>query len=128
MACAAALANLTILQQERLVDNAAVQGQYLLEHLHQIAARHPCVGDVRGLGLLCALELVTNRDTREPFAAEGPEVTRLLAILAELGMLTRADANLYLAPPLCITRQEIDRLLAMVDTGLTRFEQECSYV
>ena len=128
VACAAALANLTILQQEHLVDNAAQQGQYLLEHLHQIAARHHCVGDVRGLGLLCALELVTNRETREPFAAEGPEITRLLAILADLGMLTRADTNLYLAPPLCITRQEIDRLLAMVDAGLTRFEQECSYM
>jgi adenosylmethionine-8-amino-7-oxononanoate aminotransferase len=53
---------------------------------------------------------------------------RLLEILAELGMLTRADTNLYLAPPLCIQHHEVDRLVAMVDTGLTRFEQECIYL
>ena len=53
---------------------------------------------------------------------------RLLEILAELGMLTRADTNLYLAPPLCIQRHEVDRLVTMVDTGLTRFEQECIYL
>jgi len=86
------------------------------------------VGDVRGLGLLCALELVKDRRTKEPFAAEGPEISRLLEILAELGMLTRADTNLYLAPPLCIQRHEVDRLVTMVEAGLARFEQECCYL
>lgn len=128
VACAAALANLEILVQENLVDNAAQQGQYLLRQLQQVATHHPTVGDVRGLGLLCALELVKDRQTREPFAAEGPEILRLLEILAELGMLTRADTNLYLAPPLCIQRHEVDRLVAMVDTGLTHFEQEGIYL
>jgi adenosylmethionine-8-amino-7-oxononanoate aminotransferase len=128
VACAAALANLEILQHERLVDNAASQGQYLLNQLQQLVPRHPCIGEVRGLGLLCALELVTNRATRLPFPGEGPEMTRLLDILAELGMLTRADTNLYLAPPLCIQRHEVDRLVAMVDAGLTRFEEEFRYL
>jgi len=128
VACAAALANLDIIVQEQLVENAAQQGQYLLAQLQQVATRHPTVGDVRGLGLLCALELVKDRRTKEPFAAEGPEITRLLEILADLGMLTRADTNLYLAPPLCIQRHEVDRLVAMVDAGLSRFEQECSYL
>ena len=128
VACAAALANLEILQQEHLVENAAYQGRYLLSQLQQLASHHSVIGDVRGLGLLCALELVTNRTTKEPFLADGPDMTRLLGILAELGMLTRADTNLYLAPPLCIQRQEIDRLVAMVDAGLSRFEQECGYL
>ena len=128
VACAAALANLDIIVQEQLVQNAAQQGQYLLAQLQQVAARHPTVGDVRGLGLLCALELVKDRRTREPFVPEGPEISRLLEILADLGMLTRADTNLYLAPPLCIQRHEVDRLLTMVDAGLARFEQECSYL
>ncbi len=128
VACAAALANLDIIVQENLVDNAAQQGRYLLTQLQQVATRHPTVGDVRGLGLLCALELVKDRRTKEPFAAEGPESLRLLEILAELGMLTRADTNLYLAPPLCVQRHEVDRLVAMVDTGLARFEQEWSYL
>ena len=128
VACAAALANLDIIVQERLVENAAQQGQYLLARLRQVATRHPTVGDVRGLGLLCALELVKDRRTKEPFAAEGPEITHLLEILADLGMLTRADTNLYLAPPLCIQRHEVDRLVAMVEAGLSRFEQEHSYL
>jgi adenosylmethionine-8-amino-7-oxononanoate aminotransferase len=128
VACAAALANLEILQHEGLVENAACQGRYLLARLQQLASRHPVIGDVRGLGLLCALELVTDRTTKTPFPADGSDMTRLLDILAELGMLTRADTNLYLAPPLCIQRQEIERLVAMVDTGLARFEQECGYL
>jgi adenosylmethionine-8-amino-7-oxononanoate aminotransferase len=128
VACAAALANLEIIQQEHLVENAACQGHYLLSQLRQLAAHHPSVGDVRGLGLLCALELVTDRATKVPFPADGAEITRLLDILAELGILTRADTNLYLAPPLCIQRQEIDRLVATVDSGLSRFEQECGYL
>jgi len=128
VACAAALANLEILVQENLVANAAEQGRYLLAQLQQLAMRHPTVGDVRGLGLLCALELVKDRRSKEPFAADGPESLRLLEILAELGMLTRADTNLYLAPPLCIQRHEVERLVAMVDAGLTRFEHECSYL
>ena len=78
VACAAALANLDILVQESLVDNAAQQGQYLLSQLQQVATRHPTVGDVRGLGLLCALELVKDRRTKEPFAAEGPESMRFV--------------------------------------------------
>lgn len=128
VACAAALANIAIIIEERLIDNAAQQGQYLLAQLQALATRHPVVGEVRGLGLLCALELVKDRRTREPFDGAGPEVAQLLDILADLGMLTRADTNLYLAPPLCIQRQDIDRLLAIVDEGLTRFELAQSYL
>jgi adenosylmethionine-8-amino-7-oxononanoate aminotransferase len=128
VACAAALANLQILQQEHLVENAAQQGDFLLDQLRQLATRHPVVGDVRGLGLLCALELVSNRERQTPFAADGPEMTHLLDILAELGVLTRADSNLYLAPPLCIQRQEIQHLITCVDTALSRFTQAHGYI
>jgi adenosylmethionine-8-amino-7-oxononanoate aminotransferase len=55
-------------------------------------------------------------------------MTRLLDILAEEGVLTRADTNLYLAPPLCIQRQEIDHLISAVDTALSRFAGECGYL
>ncbi|MEE8301306.1 MAG: aspartate aminotransferase family protein [Candidatus Tectomicrobia bacterium] len=128
VACAAALANLQILQQEHLVENAAQQGDVLLAQLRELATRHPVIGDVRGLGLLCAVELVTDRKTQAPFPADGPEMLRLLDILAELGVLTRADTNLYLAPPLCIQREEIDRLVTLVDTALSRFAQEYVYL
>jgi adenosylmethionine-8-amino-7-oxononanoate aminotransferase len=128
VACAAALANLHILQHERLVENAAHQGHALLSQLRQLATRHPIIGDVRGLGLLCAVELLANRETKTPFLADGPEITHLLDILAELGVLTRADTNLYLAPPLCIQPEEIARLVTIVDQALSRFAQECGYL
>jgi adenosylmethionine-8-amino-7-oxononanoate aminotransferase len=128
VACAAALANIRIMRAERLVDNAARQGELLLTRLRQLAERHPVIGDVRGLGLLCALELVQDRTTRAPFAPEGPEMTHLLDILASLGVLTRADSNLYLAPPLCIRQDEVEWLASMVDTALTQFAQACGYV
>jgi adenosylmethionine-8-amino-7-oxononanoate aminotransferase len=128
VACAAALANLEILLQEQLVDNAVVQGQYLSSQLHQLATSHPSIGDVRGLGLLWALELVQERTTKASFPADGPAMTGLLDMLAEEGVLTRADTNLYLAPPLCIQRQEIDRLVAAVDTALHRFERVYGYL
>ncbi len=128
VACAAALANLDILQREHLVENAAEQGRYLLSRLHALADRHPTIGEVRGLGLLCALELVANRETKELFPFYGPELTRLPDILAELGLLTRVDPHLYLAPPLCIDRQEIDQIVSILDTGLSQFEEECSYL
>jgi adenosylmethionine-8-amino-7-oxononanoate aminotransferase len=128
VACAAALANIDIIQGEGLVENAAQQGQYLLAQLQHLAARHALVGEVRGLGLLCALELVKNRATKERFVPDGPDMTLLLEILADLGMLTRADSNLYLAPPLCIQRHEIDRLVTIIDTGLTRFAHTSGYL
>jgi len=96
--------------------------------LHDLASRHPTVGDVRGLGLLCALELVMDRRTQQPFSLDGPEITYLLEKLAELGLLTRADSNLYLAPPLCIERHEIDQLIGIVDTALSHFEEAFSYL
>jgi adenosylmethionine-8-amino-7-oxononanoate aminotransferase len=128
VACAAALANLEILLHEHLVENAAEQGEYLSTRLQQLAASHVIIGDVRGLGLLWALELVQDRASKTPFPADGPAMTRLLDILAEEAVLTRADTNLYLAPPLCIQRQEIDRLISAVDTALSRFEGECGYL
>ena len=100
----------------------------MLSRLRDLAVHHPTVGEVRGLGLLCALELVANRDTKELFRFDGPELPRLPEILAELGLLTRVDPHLYLAPPLCIQRHEIDQLVSIVDTGLFRFEEECSYL
>jgi len=124
VSCAAALANLHILQQERLVENSAQQGSILLDRLRQLMPRHPIIGDVRGLGLFCAVELVKNLETKEPIP-DGPEINRLLEILSELGVLTRAESsNLYLAPPLCIQQEQIEHIVTIVDKALSRFVQE----
>jgi adenosylmethionine-8-amino-7-oxononanoate aminotransferase len=127
VACAAALANLAILQRENLVDNAATMGTYLLEQLHGLRPQHPTIGDVRGIGLLAAVELVKDQTSKEKFAMESEEVKTLNALLIERGLLTRATHMLLLSPPLCITRAEVDRLVEIIDSSLTAFEQQYGY-
>jgi adenosylmethionine-8-amino-7-oxononanoate aminotransferase len=127
VACAAALANIAILQREHLVDNAASMGAYLLEQLQELPARHPTVGDVRGIGLLAAVELVKDRTSKEKFAMDSEEVTTLNALLIDRGLLTRATHTILLSPPLCITRAEVDRVVEIIDDSLSAFEQQYGY-
>ena len=68
LCCAAGVAAMEVYERDGLVQRSAELGQWLLERLHAIAARHPIVGDVRGLGLFAALELVADRETRQPLA------------------------------------------------------------
>ncbi|GIX47138.1 MAG: aspartate aminotransferase family protein [Candidatus Tectimicrobiota bacterium] len=126
VACAAALANLDILERENLVAHAAAMGAYLLEQLQSLRA-HPLVGDVRGLGLLAAVELVRDRKTKEKFSPEDEAMQRLAQRLAEKGLLTRVTSMVFLAPPLCITRPEVDRLVAILDSALHELEQDLGY-
>jgi adenosylmethionine-8-amino-7-oxononanoate aminotransferase len=126
VSCAAALANLAILQRERLVENAATMGAYLLEQLQHLR-QHPTVGDIRGLGLIAAVELVKDQQSKEKFAMEGAEVKTLNTLLVDRGLLTRATHIISLAPPLCITRAEVDRVVDIIDSSLTAFEQQYGY-
>jgi taurine--2-oxoglutarate transaminase len=68
LACAVAVASIEAFREEGIVEQAAAHGSYLAEALPALAARHPSIGDVRGLGLFWGLELVANRETREPLA------------------------------------------------------------
>jgi adenosylmethionine-8-amino-7-oxononanoate aminotransferase len=126
VACAAALANINILLQERLVDNATTMGAYLLEQLQGLR-HHPIVGDVRGIGLLAAVELVKDRTTKEPFPIDGEEVQMLNTLLLEKGLLTRATHIIMLSPPLCITRAEVDRVVEIIDSSLAALERQYGY-
>ena len=127
VACAAALANIDILQRENLVENAATMGAYLLEQLQELPGQHPTIGDVRGIGLLAAVELVKNRDSKEKFAMDSEEVKTLNTLLADRGLLTRATHIIFLSPPLCISRAEVDRVVEIIDSSLTAFEQQYGY-
>ena len=100
-ACAAALANLDILEREGLVENAATMGSYLFDQL-QTLYEHPIVGDVRGgLGLLCGIELVKDRDTRERFPAYAGLGRKVTAAFLRHGLLARQRGDIiFLIPPL----------------------------
>jgi len=131
VACAAALKNIEILQNEALVQRSAQHGQYLLGLLERLRP-HPTVGDVRGIGLLCAVELVQDKRTKEPFgwgpaAASHPFSRRVTALMAERGLLTRVFMSIQLAPPLVVTAAEIDRMITIVDESLTVAEREFGF-
>jgi 4-aminobutyrate--pyruvate transaminase len=117
-ACAAALKNLEILETERLVENAAAMGAYLHARLGELTDR-PYVGQVRGLGLLAALELVADKATRRPFERAQRVPERVRDAARGQGLLCRAIGEaICLAPPLVITRSEVDLLVAALDRAL----------
>ena len=111
-ACAAALANIEIMERENLVDNSAQLGKYLFEQL-QTLYEHPIVGEIRaGLGLIGAIELVKDRDTRERFSEEANLKEKLTEAFMERDMLVLHRGDLILlSPPLCITKDEVDLLV-----------------
>ncbi|MDR5801684.1 MULTISPECIES: aspartate aminotransferase family protein [unclassified Caballeronia] len=114
---AAALANLDILERENLTQNAAETGAYLHAQLHAAFDSHPLVGEVRGAGMLAALEFMADKDARKPFDAAlkvGPKVS---AAALERGVIARAMPHgdiLGFAPPLVTTRAEVDEIVGIV--------------
>ena len=124
VACAAALANLDIMEGEGMVENSAEMGTYMYEQL-QTLYEHPIVGDVRGgMGLLCAVELVKDRDTKESFPAEAKLSDKMAPLMNEHHLLGRPGNSIYLAPPLCITRDEVDHVVSQVDSVITKLEAQ----
>jgi len=123
--CAAGLANLEIIENEGLVENSANMGDYLYEQL-QTLYKHRIVGDVRGgKGLLCAVELVKDRDTRERFPKEarlGNKLNSLMNKYRLLVLMGRPRDIIFLAPPLCITKDEVDYLVKQVDQVVSELE------
>ncbi len=112
--CAAGLANLEIVEREGLVENARVVGGYLLERLKETFASSPIVGDIRGCGLLAAIEVVRDQVKKEPFPNfEDPH--HIVAAAFEKGLIARAMFQcVALAPPLISTRADIDRMIGIL--------------
>src|SRR5262249_18993326 len=124
----AALKNIEILRREELSQRSANNGVYLLERMRGLLA-HPTVGDVRGRGLMCVAELVKDKTAKEPFgygpaAAAHPFSRRVTELMEQRGLLTRTFMSVHLCPPLVVTREEIDRMVAIVDESLTVAEKE----
>jgi taurine--2-oxoglutarate transaminase len=129
LACATALAVIPIYQEDNLIEKSAKMGAYLLEKALELKEKHPCVGDVRGLGLFVGLELVKNRKTREPIIPVAARIRsgmnpklEVVKKLAELGMMAMG-ANpgnvIAMAPALIVKKDEIDEGIAIMDKALT---------
>ena len=125
LACASGVASIEAFREEGIVENAAAMGEVLGAGLARLADKHESIGEVRGLGLFFGVELVKNRETREPlvpFNASG----EAFAPMAKIGKAALAN-GLYLmthwnviivAPPLTITREELDEGLEKLDEAL----------
>ncbi len=120
---AAGLANLDIMERENLVQNSAKVGKYMLDSLMTLK-EHSLVGDVRGLGLLCAVELVKNKTTKEKFPPGDPLAKSITKKLAEEGLLVRFDGVLFLSPPLTITKSEVDEIVTIVEKAVSWGEKQ----
>src|SRR5699024_9621142 len=112
--CAVALENLEIIEKEGLVENARKMGEYMLEGFKRLQSEHKIVGEVRGMGLMGAIEIVQNNDTNERF--NEPLAPILVNEATERGLICRgviyegADTLIF-APPLIITKEEIDEMI-----------------
>ena len=124
-ACAVALRNLRILDEERLVERAAARGSYLLDRLQSLRS-HEIVGDVRGLGLVAGIELVHDRATKEQFDPSVGAARRVWLAALEQGVIVRPLPGdvLAMSPPFVITEEQIDRMVMVLDRAIASVEQE----
>jgi len=124
LSCAAGAAVLRYILDRGLVQNAAAVGAYLIAQIETLATRHSIIGDVRGMGLLVGVELVKDRATKVPFARDLNVASRVGTATLARGLIsypgtgtvngTDGDHLLY-APPLTITPQQVDELVAILD-------------
>ncbi len=122
---AAALKNIEIIEREKLVENSAKMGEYFKKQIQGLLVDHDFVGDARGIGLLLAIDLVSDRKSREPFPNDLNIARRLTEKLKSHGLLLGAGiSNLDIGPPLSITESEIDEIMHGIDLALWEMEGE----
>ncbi|GFN29593.1 aspartate aminotransferase family protein [Achromobacter denitrificans] len=116
------LAVLETIERERLIERARTQGDYLRRGLLELQQHHEAIGDVRGLGLLLGVELVRDRDTRQPFHELGALTTqRCFELGLSMNIRRRPERGSVwrIAPPLTVSNAEIDRAISILDQALT---------
>jgi len=125
VACPAALETLNIYEDDNLIENAAAMGAYVTEQVELLKQKHPSIGDFRTTGLLGCIELVKNRTTKEamaPFNAKPDEMevmNKVAAKIKALGMYTFVRwSYIFIAPPLCVTKAQIDEGLAIISEAI----------
>lgn len=118
--CAAALAKLEILHEEKFMENAAKVGNYMMKRLNELAEKYEIIGDVRGKGLLIGVELVKDRKTKEPAFKEAREIATMLFKRGIIIIMSETTLNtvLKISPPLVITEELAGRGLDILEDTL----------
>jgi adenosylmethionine-8-amino-7-oxononanoate aminotransferase len=126
VACAAALANIEVIEKEGLVKRSAALGRCLKTRLGKLYKKYEIIGDVRGMGTLWAIELVANRETREPFAPAGHVGSFISRTCRESGMILRNNGDiLVLAPALIMTVAQADEMVGLIDAAIAAAAKRC---
>ncbi len=128
LGCAAGIATIEFYQEMNLISQAKERGLFLKSLLEELKEKHPCVGDIRCIGLFSAIELVKDKETKEPLVEYGRDPQKLmgkiLGMLGERGFYTYTHENcIIVAPPLIITEQELTEALAIMDEVLGEVDQ-----
>jgi taurine--2-oxoglutarate transaminase len=128
LGCAAGIATISVYKELDLINKSKERGVLLGEILENLKEKHPCVGDVRYIGLFSAIELVKNKETREPFVEYGrdPEklMKKVLGMLIEKGFNTYThDNHIIVAPPLIIIEEELKAAMAIMDEVLSEVDK-----
>ncbi len=125
VSCAAALEMLKIYEDDHLVENALAMGKYMDAQVERLKEKHPSIGDWRNTGLLGCIELVKNRNNKEPMAPfnakpdEMAIMNKVAAKIRELGMYTFVRwSYIFIAPPLIITKEQIDEGLGIISEAI----------
>ena len=125
LACAAAVATIETMEDDGIVEHAAALGRDVIgPELARLAERHEWIGEVRGTGAFWAIELVSDRGTREPLApygASSPAMNAILAACRRGGVLPFANFNrIHVVPPLTITADEVREGIGVLDVALAQ--------
>ena len=125
---AVAIENMNIIKEEKLLENVIKVGEYAMEKMLELKAKHEMIGDVRGKGLFLGLELVKDRTTKEPvnesvLIAIGADCMEQGVIIGRTNRsFTTLNNTLCLAPPLIATNDDIDEIMTSIDNAITRIE------
>ena len=123
--CVAALATVETIEKLNYMENSKVMGNLFKEHLAEMQKKHPIIGDVRGMGLMLGIELVKNRETKEPAAAE---MLRVMDLCKDRGVFIGKGGMLgnvvRIKPPMCIKKDSVLEVLKALDESFSIVEKE----
>jgi len=123
LSCVAASAVISVIKEERLLENATKQGTYILKRLESLKEKSEIIGDVRGKGLMIGMEIVENKENEKPAAKKASEImTR--SWKRGVAVITCGVSTVRIAPPLTITRELVDAALEIIEDVVKEVEKE----
>lgn len=130
IACAAASACIDVYTEENLIEAARIQGAKIEKRMDEMKANHKCVGDHRGIGLFRVLELVKNKETKQPISGfnkpASEAMQKISAHFKAKGLSTQVRWDwIFVVPPLCITDAEVEEGMEIIDEALSLADAYC---